>query len=155
MLGTIETVSNTDDLKTYRIEVEFTPEEPTEDGSLKFFIIETNSLLRPSVRIPFKYELKSGVYSEPDVISLGSVAKGTTIEKTVKLISAENESFYCSVTNKPENCSVKIHEEKGEAILNVKITPETTGVLQGEIELQVHTESEIGDLTVKYIGYVR
>jgi hypothetical protein len=155
MRGTVKTINDDGDLKTYQVEIEFTPKESLEDGSFKVLAIETNSLLRPSVRIPFEYSLKSGVYAEPDVISLGSVAQGRTVEKTIKLISAENESFHCSVVNKPEDSSVEFHEGKGEATLKLKITPKTTGILQGEIGLQVQTESESRSLVVKYIGYVR
>ena len=155
ILGTVKAANDDGDLKTYQVEIEFTPENPLEEGSFKFFTIETNSLLRPLVRIPFEYTLKSGIYAEPNVISLGSIEQGASIEKTVKLISAENESFHVSVLNKPEDCSVEIHEGKGESTLEVKIVPETEGILQGEIELQVQTEAGTSGLVVKYIGYVR
>ena len=99
--------------------------------------------------------VKSGVYSEPEVISLGSLERGKPVEKTMKLISAENERFHVSLSNKPESCSVEVREGKGEATLDVTIVPETPGILQGEIELRVQRESETSDLVVKYIGYVR
>ena len=153
--GTVKTANEGVDLKTYQVDVEFTPDEPLDEGSFKYFTIETNSLLRPSVRIPFEYVLKSGVYSEPDVISLGSIERGKPVEKTVKLISAENESFRVSLSNKPESCSVEVREGKGESTLDVTIVPETPGILQGEIELRVQRESETSGLVVKYIGYVR
>ncbi len=88
-------------------------------------------------------------------ISLGSIEQGASIEKTVKLISAENESFHVSVLNKTEDCSVEVHEGKGESTLEVKIVPETEGILQGEIELQVQTGAGTSVLIVKYIVYVR
>ena len=153
--GTVKTASDSTDLKTYQVEAEFTPEEPPEANTFKSFIIETNSLLRPVVRIPFKYSLKSGVCAEPEVISLGSVELGKPAGKTVKLVSAEGARFHCSVANKPEECSVEVHEGKEAVTLEVKITPETEGILQGEIDLRIQTESGTNPLKVTYIGYAR
>ncbi len=155
ILGTVKAANDDGDLKTYQVEIEFTPENPLEPNTYQFFTIETNSLLRPMVRIPFEYTLKSGVYPEPEVLSLGSVELGKPIERTVKLISAEGARFNCSEVNKPEECSVEVREGMEAVTLEIKVTPETAGMLHGEINLQIQTESETGELTVKYVGYAR
>ncbi len=153
--GIVNTVNKDSELKTYQVELEFTPNGTIEDRTSSTFVIETNSLLRPYVRVPYEFILKSGIYAEPSMVSLGNVELGQSIEKEVKLISAEKEDFHCSVVKQPEDCSIVIHEGKGVILLELNITPESKGVMRRRIELLVESKTKSKDLVIEYIGYVK
>ncbi|MDR1385521.1 MAG: DUF1573 domain-containing protein [Planctomycetaceae bacterium] len=152
--GKYETATSRDGLKTYQLEVIFTPNGSEPDREKDYFVVETNSLLRPKVNIPFSFKLIPEISAEPATISIGSIEIGKTAEEKVKIISQKNEKLECSIKTIPSNCTVDIVRQGNPIELSVKVKPEKSGIWQDKIILAVKTSSREEVLEIECVGYV-
>ncbi|MDR1494115.1 MAG: DUF1573 domain-containing protein [Planctomycetaceae bacterium] len=152
--GKYQTIGSRDGLKTYQVEVVFTPNGNEPDREKDYFVVETNSLLRPQVNIPFSFKLIPEISAEPATISIGSVEIGQTAEEKVKIVSQKKEKLECSIKKRPSNCTVDIVRQGNPIELFVKVKPEKSGIWQDKIILAVKTSSREEVLEIECVGYV-
>lgn len=153
--GSFQTIGARNDLKTYQVEVVFSPNGQQPDREKDFFIVETSSVLRPKVNIPFNFHLLSDITVSPDTISLGSISLGETVSDFIEISSRKNEKINCKITKVPADCSVEILEQGNPVKIQAKLKPSQTGVWQEKIIVTVNTSSREEVLEINCVAYVR
>ena len=153
--GTFESSSERGGLKTYRIKVLFTPDENSPVPLGKVFTIETDSLLRPKVPIPYGYSVLPDVFVEPSIISLGNVEVGTMVKKSFLIMARNENELQCKVVSIPVNCKVAIVQNGNPTELSFQVAPRELGVWQGKLIIEFKTSEREGVLEIDCVGYVR
>jgi hypothetical protein len=141
-------------LKTYQVEILFSPNDKEAELSNDFFIIETNSILRPKVSIPYTFKLLSDISAEPSTISLGSIAIGETVEEKITITSRKHEIVNCRIQKTPDNCNTEIVRQGNPTKLLVRIKPNKSGIWQDKIFVVVKTSLREEVLEIECVGYV-
>jgi hypothetical protein len=152
--GSFNTIGVRQGLKTYQAEILFSPNDKESDLSNNFFIIETNSILRPKVSIPYTFKLLSDISAEPSTISLGSMAIGETVEEKITITSRKHEIINCRIQKAPDNCNAEIVRQGNPTELLVRIKPNKSGIWQDKIFVAVKTSSREEVLEIDCVGYV-
>ena len=152
--GEFETLGERGGLKTYQVKAIFSPDGNLPDREKNFFTVETDSLLRPKLQIPYSYSVMPDVYSEPSVISLGSTKAGTTTEETIRITVRGKDKFQCEIKSVPEGCEVKIVKEGNPTELLFTATPKQPGIWQGKLVIVVTISEREEILEIDCVGYV-
>jgi hypothetical protein len=152
--GSFKTIGIHQGLKIYQAEISFVPDGKESESAMNFFIVETNSILRPKIPIYYTYQLLSDISAEPSTLSLGSAAIGKTVEEKITITSQKDKIISCQVQKVPDNCHVEIVRQGNPAELLVRIKPDKSGIWRDKITVAVKTSSREEVLNIECAGYV-
>jgi hypothetical protein len=152
--GSFNTIGIHQGLKTYQAEILFSPNDKESEPLNDFFVIETNSILRPNIPIYYTYKLLSDISAKPSTISLGSVAIGETVEEKITITSRKHEIINCRIQKVPDNCNAEIVRQGNPTELLVRIKPNKSGIWQDKIFVVVKTSLREEVLEIDCVGYV-
>ena len=153
--GSFETIGERGGLKTYQAKVIFSPSGIQPDRAVNVFVVETDSILRPHVQIPFNYLMMPDVNVEPSVVSLGSVKVGETVEEKILINVRNRDLLSCEIKSIPEGCEVVAVKGGNPTELLFKTVPKQPGIWQGKLIMSVKTSEGEEVVEIDCVGYVQ
>jgi hypothetical protein len=152
--GSFHTIGINQGLKTYQVEITFIPDSQKPDRTNDIVTIETNSILRPKVEVPFTYNLLPEIRAEPSSVALGSIAVGETVEAKIKIVSRSSGITKSETRSIPDGCNVEIIKQGNPTEVSIRFKPIKAGIWQDEILIAVNTSSCEEVLSIACFAYV-
>ena len=106
--GKFKTIGTREGLNIYQVEVEFVPDSQEPNYEKNSFTVETSSILRSKVQVPYTFKLLPEIYAEPSTIPLGSIDVGEKVTEKIQIRSRKGEDLQCEVPVVPEGCQVEV-----------------------------------------------
>lgn len=115
-------------------------------------LVTTTSKLRPTVRVPVRFDVKPRVQAFPSTLTFGGDETGASSERMTRLVALSGEPFRVSLAREPERFQAVFTE--GEASIDLLVRPLADGIgdVRETLELLIEDEGWTERLSIPCVA---
>lgn len=153
---TVAVATDENGLVTYHLNLELRARNQDVIGEHREVItLITDSVVRPEVPVPVRWQVEPPVRAIPSVVSLGTVLVGESRETRVKLVPRTGHLTGLHVESCPEECSITLEKDKSPPEIVVSAKLDRVGIWQKSIEVAAQMPSGKEVIEIRCVGYAR